>query len=51
MITIEIKGETVEEVARKMVEILGNFRIVQFTDRKENGNGDAHPGDPEGTAG
>jgi len=46
MITIEIKGETVEEVARKMIEILSNFKIVHFTDRKEDADGDAHPGDP-----
>lgn len=46
MITIEVKGETVEEVAKKMVEILYNFRVVSVKDRKEETDGDAHPGDP-----
>jgi hypothetical protein len=45
MITIEIKGESIEEVAKKMIEILSNFKIVHFTG-KEDADGDAHPGDP-----
>ena len=50
MISIELKAETVEELARKMIEILGNFKIVTFKG-KENGNADDAEGDPAGTAG
>ena len=33
MIRIELQGETVEEVARKMIEILAGFKIVSFAER------------------
>ena len=51
MITIEIKGKTIEEVAMKMIRILKEISAVNITDGKENSNGNAVTGDQKRAAG
>lgn len=51
MITIEVKGKTIEEVAMKMIRILKEISAVNITDGKENGNGNAGAGDQKRAAG
>ena len=50
MITIEIKGKTIEEVAMKMIRILKEISLTNITDGKENSNGNAVAGDQKRAA-